>query len=99
VISSVGLVLLGPDVRGEGDALIELTQPGIISIPLGFIGCIAGTLLSKEETKAERQFEELHVRAETGLGAERPLEGVTVAPTPRPQERERAAAGAASGDS
>jgi hypothetical protein len=27
-------------------------------------------MLSKEETRAERSFDELHVRAETGLGAE-----------------------------
>jgi cation/acetate symporter len=91
VISSVGLVLVGPDVRS--DPLIELTQPGIISIPLGFIGCILGTLLSKEEGKAERQFEELHVRAETGIGSERPLEGAGLAPRPRP--RRRVPAGAA----
>jgi len=81
VISSVGLVLVGPDVRS--DPLIELTQPGIISIPIGFLGCILGTLLSKEEAKAERQFEELHVRSETGIGAERPLEGAGLAPRPR----------------
>jgi cation/acetate symporter len=86
VISSVGLVLLGPDVRS--DPLINLTQPGIISIPLGFIGCILGTLLSKEEEKAEHQFEELHVRSETGIGAERPLEGAGLTPRPhRPRRR------------
>ncbi|HKH41238.1 MAG TPA: sodium/solute symporter [Solirubrobacterales bacterium] len=83
VISSIGLVLVGPDVRS--DPLIELTQPGIISIPIGFLGCILGTLLSKEEGKAERQFEELHVRSETGIGAERPLEGAGLAPRPRPR--------------
>ena len=44
VISSVGLVLVGPDVRS--DPLIELSQPAIISVPLGFLGCIIGTLLS-----------------------------------------------------
>jgi cation/acetate symporter len=85
VISSVGLVLVGPDVRS--DPLIELTQPGIISIPLGFLGCIVGTLLSKEEGKAERQFEELHVRSETGIGAERPLEGAGLTPGPRPRRK------------
>jgi cation/acetate symporter len=71
VISSVGLVLVGPDVR-TANPLIELSQPAIISVPLGFIGCIVGTLLSRQEVKAERQFGELHVRSETGLGAEVP---------------------------
>jgi len=92
VVSSVGLVLVGPDVRS--DPLIELTQPGIISIPLGFAGCILGTLLSKEEGKAERQFEELHVRAETGIGAEAAVEGAGLVPgrrgpAPRPEEEAR----------
>jgi len=86
VISSVGLVLLGPDVRG--DPLIELTQPAIISVPIGFLGCILGTLLSREEERAEREFEELYVRSETGLGAEVPIEGASL--TPRPGRREPA---------
>jgi cation/acetate symporter len=77
VISSVGLVLVGPDVK-TSDPLIELSQPGIISIPLGFLGCILGTLLSKDEAKAERHFEELHVRSETGIGAEKAMEGATL---------------------
>jgi cation/acetate symporter len=94
VISSIGLVLVGPDVRS--DPLIELTQPGIISIPLGFLGCILGTLLSKEEGKAERQFEELHVRSETGIGSERPLEGAGLTPRPRrPRPKVPAGTGAA----
>jgi cation/acetate symporter len=94
VISSVGLVLLGPDVRS--DPLINLSQPGIISIPLGFLGCILGTLLSKPEAKAEHHFEELHVRSETGIGAERPLEGAGLTPRPRrPQPRVPAGTGAA----
>ena len=33
-------------------------------------GCYLGTVLSKEESKAERGFDELYVRSETGLGAE-----------------------------
>ena len=49
-VSSVGLVLLGPDVR-TSDPLIELTQPAIISVPLGFLGCILGSLLSRDETR------------------------------------------------
>jgi cation/acetate symporter len=102
VISSVGLVLVGPDVRS--DPLIELTQPAIISVPLGFLGCILGSLLSREEAKAESEFEELFVRSETGLGAEPGLgaelgaelpiatNGDGAAPLPR-RERDREPAG------
>ncbi len=56
--------------RDRSDPFINLTQPAIISVPLGFLGCILGSLSSKEESRAERNFEELNVRAETGLGAE-----------------------------
>ena len=59
-------------------------------MPLGFLGCILGTLLSKEEV-AERTFDELHVRAETGLGAEKG----TVKPGPRVRPKARVAATAA----
>jgi cation/acetate symporter len=47
-----------------------LTNPGIISIPLGFIAAILGTLFTREPS-AEAQFTELVVRANTGLGAEK----------------------------
>jgi cation/acetate symporter len=43
-----------------------------VSIPLGFIGCWLGTVLSKEHG-AEHTYHELYVRSETGLGAERAL--------------------------
>ena len=78
VISSLALVVFGPDVQGEGNGITTLTQPGIISIPLGFFGCWLGTMLGKDETRAERSFDELVVRAETGIGAEQ-----AEAPAPR----------------
>jgi cation/acetate symporter len=47
-----------------------LENPGIVSIPLGFIAAIIGSLL-KPEPEAEAKFVELKVRAHTGLGAEK----------------------------
>ena len=47
-----------------------LENPGIVSIPLGFIGCWLGTVLSSERG-GERSFNELYVLSETGLGAEK----------------------------
>ncbi|HSH22027.1 MAG TPA: sodium/solute symporter, partial [Candidatus Caenarcaniphilales bacterium] len=75
VISSVGLVIMSPPVwpgpDSQGGALgYGLSNPGIISIPLGFIGCYIGTLLGGRERETERQFDELWVRSETGLGSE-----------------------------
>jgi cation/acetate symporter len=50
--------------------LFPLENPGIVSIPLGFLGAIMGALLSREPA-AEAKFAELTVRANTGLGAEK----------------------------
>ncbi len=74
--SSILLVIIsptvwpGPDAEGGAFGFYDLANPGIVSVPLGFIGCWLGTVLSKEETRAKRGFDEMHVRAETGLGAE-----------------------------
>ena len=74
-MSAVTLVIISPKVwpgaDGEGGALsfYKLANPGIVSIPLGFLGCWLGTMLSTERGN-EREFDELRVRSETGLGAE-----------------------------
>jgi hypothetical protein len=54
---------------------VELSRPASLSVPLGFLACYLGTILSGPERKAERGFEELHVRSETGLGAEVAVKG------------------------
>ncbi|MTD44946.1 sodium/solute symporter [Conexibacter sp. W3-3-2] len=74
VISSVFLVIVSPKVwpgpDSEGSPIgWTLANPGIVSIPLGFLGCYLGTVLSRSSA-AERSFHELNVRAETGIGAE-----------------------------
>jgi cation/acetate symporter len=71
VISAIVLVIVSPKVWPGVDSETgspigwTLANPGIVSIPLGFIGCFLGTMLSRE-TKAERSFDELFVRSETG---------------------------------
>jgi len=77
-ISSIFLVIIspkvwpGPDSEGGLLPFYDLGNPGIVSIPLGFIACYLGTVLStSKERGAERSFHELYVRSETGLGAER----------------------------
>jgi cation/acetate symporter len=75
VFSSIALVIIsptvwpGPDSEGGMLSFYDLANPGIISVPLGFVGCWLGTMLTRE-TRAERTFDELYVRSETGLGAE-----------------------------
>jgi len=76
VTSAIFLVVISPTVWPGSDTeggLIpgfNLSNPGLISIPLGFLGCYLGTVLSKERGN-ERSYHELNVRAETGLGAEK----------------------------
>jgi cation/acetate symporter len=51
--------------------IFPLENPGILSIPLGFLGAVFGTLLSQRDLAGEEKFAELQVRANTGLGAEK----------------------------
>ena len=79
------LIVFSPVVSGKKDAngnltasmiqgvdfhLIPLENPGIISIPLGFLLGILGTYLSKEKTDPEK-FAEMEVRSLTGAGSEK----------------------------
>ena len=86
LISSVGLVIFSPIVSGKGvDATgknlsllptsvdiswFPLENPGIVSIPLGFLLGYLGTI-SAREPDAEERFTELEVRALTGAGSEK----------------------------
>lgn len=77
LLSAVGLVVLSPVMSGlptsmfpDSDwAIFPLNNPGIVSIPLGFLLGYIGTM-SKREPEAEDRFTELEVRALTGAGAE-----------------------------
>jgi cation/acetate symporter len=83
LVSAVVLVFFSPVVSGKVDAVtgkslslfpagtdfhwFPLENPGLVSIPLGFLCAIVGTLLSKESNP--QKFAELEVRALTGAGA------------------------------
>jgi cation/acetate symporter len=83
LVASLVLIALSPSIMkvdpptviGAARHLIQrppifpLENPGILSIPLGFLGAILGTFL-RHEPEAESRFAELIVRANTGLGAE-----------------------------
>ena len=78
LISCIGLIALSPVVSGSETAMFPkadfavfpLTNPGLVSIPLGFLLAIIGTLVSKEKPHPEK-FAEMEVRSLTGAGAER----------------------------
>jgi cation/acetate symporter len=69
LVASLTLILVSPSIMGADRALFPLENPGIVSIPLGFIAAVAATLLTRDPG-AEEKFDELIVRANTGLGAE-----------------------------
>jgi cation/acetate symporter len=80
LVSSLVLIALSPAVMGvdppaaavrhliQAEPIFPLENPGIVSVPLGFLGAWIGTLLGRPED--EDRFAELTVRANTGLGAE-----------------------------
>jgi cation/acetate symporter len=67
--ASIILILIGPSLKFVNPPIFPLENPGIVSIPLGFAGAVLGTLFTREP-ESEDRFDELLVRANTGLGAE-----------------------------
>jgi cation/acetate symporter len=74
VVSAVLILLSDPVWPGTTTSApsplgsLALDNPAIFCIPLGFLGCVVGTLLGRRES--ETTYHELFVRSETGLGAE-----------------------------
>ncbi|MGA6954158.1 MAG: hypothetical protein WBY73_03550, partial [Candidatus Acidiferrales bacterium] len=85
LLGSIVLIFIGPSIMGvdaptvapaarhmiQHAPIFPLENPGMLSIPIGFLGAICGTLLSKRDAAGEEKFVELEVRANTGLGAEK----------------------------
>jgi cation/acetate symporter len=82
LLSAVVLVFFSPVVSGKVDptgkslslfpagtdfSWFPLENPGLVSIPLGFLCAYLGTVLSKEHDEAK--YDELEVRSLTGAGA------------------------------
>jgi cation/acetate symporter len=53
-------------IMGLEKPLFELRNPGLISIPLGFLAVILGSLLYRDK-RAEDMWDELYVRQNTGI--------------------------------
>jgi cation/acetate symporter len=72
LVSSIVLIILSPQVWSGpiSAAPFPLGNPAIVSVPIGFLGCLIGTLLGGSEQGALDSFDEVLVRSETGLGAE-----------------------------
>ena len=78
LVTAVGLVLVSPSVIGEKgimlkgvEPLISLSNPGLVSIPAGFLAGWLVTMATSREPSSESRFEELRLRALSGFGAEK----------------------------
>ncbi|GLW11768.1 cation acetate symporter [Microtetraspora sp. NBRC 13810] len=77
LVSALLLVIFSPVVSGSETALFPgadfawfpLSNPGIVSIPIGFVAGWLGTILSKEYNASK--YAEMEVRSLTGVGAEK----------------------------
>lgn len=71
LISSITLIILSPMVWSPKTAApFPLGNPAIVSVPIGFLGCLIGTWLGRREQLGLERFDEVRVRSMTGLGAE-----------------------------
>ncbi|MGH3317292.1 MAG: solute symporter family protein, partial [Nocardioidaceae bacterium] len=77
LITAVVLVFFSPVVSGSSDALFPssdwalfpLANPGIVSIPAGFLLGWIGTVTAAPDPDADAKYDELEVRALTGAGS------------------------------
>ncbi|WP_412679058.1 cation acetate symporter [Brevibacillus parabrevis] len=78
LVASVVLVMAGPTVMNpdtgfiQAQPLFPLTNPGLISIPLGFLGAVLGTLLDRRDIQAETHYDRVLLQALTGIRAHGP---------------------------
>jgi cation/acetate symporter len=69
LVSSVVLAMIGPAMRGA-DAVWPLVNPTIVSMPLGFLGAVLGTLLAGRDKENEARFDTFSRRVHVGVAIE-----------------------------
>jgi cation/acetate symporter len=72
---SILLIIIGPGLNTVPAAhpAFALANPGIVSIPLGFLFAIVGTYIGEAlggDQRAQAMYQEIAVRSQTGVGAE-----------------------------
>jgi cation/acetate symporter len=66
LVSSVVLAMIGPAMRGA-DALWPLVNPTIVSMPLGFLGGVLGSLIAGRDLANENRFDAFLFKVHTGV--------------------------------
>ncbi|MFD1361237.1 solute symporter family protein [Lentibacillus salinarum] len=73
LIASLTLLLLGPHIMNPDggwipyEPLFPLANPGIMAIPIGFLGAYIGSVLSKPAPQTLKVFRQFSVKAQTGI--------------------------------
>lgn len=67
--SSVVLAMIGPAMRGS-EAIWPLVNPTIVSLPIGFLGAVIGSLITTRDTENEKRFDAFLLQVHTGRAAE-----------------------------
>ncbi|QZS52576.1 solute symporter family protein [Rhodococcus opacus] len=77
IVSTLTLVAIGPSVIGvkglflhDVDPIFPLSNPGIITIPLGFLAGWLGSVITRPSAQSGERFRELRLRELSGYGAE-----------------------------
>src|SRR5699024_9307862 len=75
LVASITLLIIGPHTMNVHDGIflmepiIPLYNPGIISIPIGFIGAIIGSYLFPEKNIID--YDAFYIKAQTGIDVRR----------------------------
>jgi cation/acetate symporter len=67
--SSVVLAMIGPAMRGSG-AIWPLVNPTIVSLPIGFLGAVIGSLITTRDIENEKRFDAFLLQVHTGSAIE-----------------------------
>lgn len=73
LIASLILLVLGPHImHPDGgliarEAIIPLYNPGIIAIPIGFLGAYLGTILTPEQSQPQIQYDQFFKKSQTRI--------------------------------
>ncbi|PAV29639.1 cation acetate symporter [Virgibacillus profundi] len=71
--ASLILVVLGPHIMNPDggwiarEAVISLHNPGIIAIPIGFLGAYLGTIFSRNQPQSEAEYQRFFKKSQTGI--------------------------------
>ncbi|WP_047985514.1 solute symporter family protein [Ornithinibacillus californiensis] len=77
LLASLLLVILGPHIMNvDGgwivrDSVISLYNPGIIAIPIGFLGAYLGTIFSTKRKQSTEEFRQFYIQSQTGITSRR----------------------------